>query len=101
MSLKCRQKRSFCGADPKQSPQKQRWRMCDAAGLLHQFLKAASCMDEPFSIARIPAAAQARHTVGSSGVKPEHANRALTLPIGFARASRSLFHTFPDVTADG
>lgn len=75
--------------------------MCDAAGLLHQFLKAASCMDEPFSIARIPAAAQARHTVGSSGVKPEHANRALALPIGFARASRSLFHTFPDVTADG
>lgn len=40
--------KGFCGADPKQSPQKQRWRMCDAAGLLHQFLKTASCMDEPF-----------------------------------------------------
>lgn len=40
--------KGFCGADPTQSPQEQRWRTCDAAGLLHQFLKAASCIDEPF-----------------------------------------------------
>lgn len=111
---KIQRENSFC--DPKQSHQNHTWRMCGAAGPLHHFPNAGSCVDVQFVLLRFrqlhrPVADVKLQFVshilrGQTNASKPNVNAADYFCLCFSFTLCWVifisfpFHTFPDVTAD-